>query len=139
MIALHDDPAVGGGTKVLAEPLVWITSPDHTRHQQRPLSLVLAPPPCIYRNRALQTLSRLERPWRIPYTSSSYSGILAAVRSGLGVTLLAASTVPEGVQVLEEREGFPAMGELDVRLHTRADTETEAARCLADYIAASFA
>lgn len=139
VIALHDDPAMGSGTKVFTEPLVWITSPDHTRHQQRPLSLVLAPPPCIYRNRVLQTLSRLERPWRITYTSSSYSGIVAAVRAGLGVTLLAASTVPDGVQVLDERDGFPAMGELDVRLHMRPESETEAARCLADYIASSFA
>lgn len=139
VIALHDDPAASGGTKVLTEPLVWITSQDHARHQQRPLSLVVAPPPCIYRNRVLQTLSRQQRPWRIAYTSSSYSGIIAAVRAGLGVTLLAASTVPEGVRALEDRDGFPPMGELDVRLHMRQESATEATRCLADYIATSFA
>ncbi|BAL26884.1 LysR substrate-binding domain-containing protein [Azoarcus sp. KH32C] len=138
VIALHDNPITGGGTKVLTEPLVWITSVDHGRHQRRPLSLVVAPPPCIYRNRVLQTLSRLERPWRIAYTSSSYSGIIAAVRAGLGVTLLAASTVPEGVRALEERDGFPSMGELDVRLHMGPEGATEATRCLADYIATSF-
>lgn len=139
VIALHDDPAASGGSKVLTEPLVWITSQDHARHQQRPLSLVVAPSPCIYRNRVLQTLSRQQRAWRIAYTSSSYSGIVAAVRAGLGVTLLAASTVPEGVRALEERDGFPAMGELDVRLHMRPESASEAARCLADYIATSFA
>lgn len=139
VIALHDDPAASGGTKVLTEPLLWITSQDHARHQQRPLSLVVAPPPCIYRNRVLQTLSRLNLPWRIAYTSSSYSGIVAAVRAGLGVTLLAGSTVPEGVRMLGERDGFPAMGHLDVRLHAMPETATEAVRCLADYIASSFA
>ncbi|HJV26951.1 MAG TPA: LysR substrate-binding domain-containing protein [Aromatoleum sp.] len=139
VIALHDGPELSGGTKVHTEPLVWITSPDHARHQQRPLSLVLAPPPCIYRNRVLHALSRAERAWRMAYTSSSYSGIIAAVRAGLGVTLLAASTVPEGVRALEERDGFPVMGELDVRLHMPTETVTEATRCLADYIAASFA
>ncbi len=139
VIALHDDPAASGGTKVLTEPLVWITSQDHARHEQRPLSLVVAPSPCIYRNRVLQTLSRRNLPWRVAYTSSSYSGIIAAVRAGLGVTLLAASTVPEGVRALEERDGFPAMGELDVRLHMRQESATEATRCLADYIATSFA
>lgn len=139
VIALHDDPAASGGTKVLTEPLVWITSQDHARHEQRPLSLVVAPSPCIYRNRVLQTLSRRNLPWRVAYTSSSYSGIIAAVRAGLGVTLLAASTVPEGVRALEERDGFPPMGELDVRLHMRQESATEAVRCLADYIATSFA
>jgi DNA-binding transcriptional LysR family regulator len=139
VIALHDDPAASGGTKVLTEPLLWITSQDHVRHEQRPLSLVVAPSPCIYRNRVLQTLSRLNLPWRVAYTSSSYSGITAAVRAGLGVTLLAASTVPDGVRVLGERDGFPPMGHLDVRLHTRPESTTEAVRCLADYIASSFA
>lgn len=139
VIALHDDPAHGGGTKVLTEPLIWITSPDHARHTQLPLSLVVAPPPCIYRNRVLHTLSRLNMPWRIAYTSSSYSGIIAAVRAGLGVTLLASSTVPDGVKSLGERDGFPVMGHLDVRLHTTQENATEAVHCLADYIATSFA
>lgn len=137
VIALHDDPDEPGGTKVLTEPLVWVTSPDHARHEQRPLSLVVAPPPCIYRNRVMQALNRLALPWRVAYTSSSYSGITAAVRAGLGVTLLAASTVPEGVRTLGEREGLPAMGYLDVRLHTRPDGSSEAVDCLADYIASS--
>ncbi|MBS0554429.1 MAG: LysR family transcriptional regulator, partial [Proteobacteria bacterium] len=139
VIALHDNPGETRGIKVLTEPLVWISDLDHTRHTQRPLPLVVAPPPCIYRNRMLQTLGRLALPWRIAYISSSYSGISAAVRAGLGVTLLAASTVPEGVRTLDERDGFPAMGELDVRLHMNDENATEAARCLADYIAASLA
>lgn len=139
VIALHDDPDERGGAKVLTEPLVWITSLDHERHTQRPLSLVVAPPPCIYRNRVLQTLSRQNQPWRIAYMSSSYSGIIAAVRAGLGVPLLAGSTVPEGVRMLGERDGFPVMGLLDVRLYERAESATEAVRCLADYITSSFA
>ncbi|MBD5803143.1 HTH-type transcriptional regulator GltR [Azoarcus sp. Aa7] len=139
VIALHDDPEERGGAKVLTESLVWITSLDHERHTQRPLSLVVAPPPCIYRNRILQTLSRQNQPWRIAYMSSSYSGIIAAVRAGLGVTLLAGSTVPEGVRALGERDGFPSMGQLDVRLYERTESATEAVRCLADYITSSFA
>jgi DNA-binding transcriptional LysR family regulator len=139
VIALHDDPSASAGTKVLTEPLRWITSPDHERHEQRPLSLVLAPPPCIYRSRVLQTLGRLNLPWRIAYSSSSYSGLIAAVRAGLGVTLLAGSTVPADVRVLGERDGFPDMGHLDVRLHAMQAYPTEAVRCLQDYITGSFA
>jgi len=137
VIALHDDPHDTRGTKLLTEPLVWITSPDHLPHEQRPLPLVVAPPPCIYRNRVLQTLSRLELPWRITYASSSYSGIVAAVRAGLGVTLIAGSTVPTGVRTLSETDGFPAMGVLDVRIHTRPDHVTEATRYLMDYLTGS--
>lgn len=138
VIALHDEGERGNGIQVHTEPLVWITSVDHARHEQQPLSLVLAPSPCIYRNRILLTLGRLNRNWRVAYTSSSYSGILAAVRAGLGVTLLAASTVPEGVRTLGEREGFPAMGALDVCVHGNRESPSEAADCLAQYVAASF-
>ena len=138
VIALHDDGDRGNGVQVHTEPLVWVTSADHARHEQQPLSLVLAPPPCIYRNRILHTLGRLGRNWRVAYTSSSYSGIVAAVRAGLGVTLLAASTVPAGVRTLGEREGFPEMGALDVCVHGSRENASEAADCLAEYVAASF-
>lgn len=138
VIALHDEGERGNGIQVHTEPLVWITSVDHARHEQHPLSLVLAPSPCIYRNRILLTLGRLNRNWRVAYTSSSYSGILAAVRAGLGVTLLAASTVPEGVRTLGEREGFPVMGALDVCVHGNRESPSEATDCLAQYVAASF-
>lgn len=139
VIALHDDPDDTSGSKILTEPMVWVTSPDHARHEQRPLPLVVAPQPCIYRSRVLQTLSRLELPWRIAYTSSSYSGITAAVCAGLGVTVLTGSTVPEGVRTLGERDGFPEMGHLEVRLHAAPEHNTEAVRHLADYIAKSLA
>lgn len=138
ILALHDEPSGQGGTKVLTEPLVWISSPEHDGHVQRPLSLVVAPPPCIYRNRMLQTLGRLNHPVRIAYTSSSNTGIIAAVKAGLGVTLLARSTVPPGMRVLEDRDGFPAMGELEVRLHTAQAQPSDAVACLQDYIQGSF-
>ena len=139
VVALHDNPQDQGGMKVLTEPLVWITSRDHLRHQHKPLPLVVAPPPCIYRSRVLDHLDRLEMPWQVSYTSSSYSGIIAAVRSGLGVTALAGSTVPEGVRRLEPREGFPQMGSLEVRLHTASEKAADAVSHLADYIAGSLA
>ncbi|MGJ7915369.1 LysR substrate-binding domain-containing protein [Massilia sp. LXY-6] len=139
VIALHDDPDDTSGSKIASEPMIWVTSPDHAHHEQRPLPLVVAPQPCIYRRRMLQTLNRLELPSRITYTSSNYSGITAAVCAGLGVTVLTASTVPQGVRILGEREGFPEMGHLDVRLHTALEQNTEAVQHLADYIAKSLA
>ncbi|MER2553285.1 MAG: LysR substrate-binding domain-containing protein [Thauera sp.] len=139
VIALHEKGQPEGGSPVHTDPLVWITSIDHARHEQRPLPLVLAPPPCIYRNRVLHTLGLLDRSWRVAYTSSSYSGIIAAVRAGLGVTLVTASTVPEGVRTLGEREGFPDMGALDVCVHCEQASASEAANCLAEYVADSFA
>lgn len=74
------------GTNVWREPLVWAASDTHKL--EMPLSLVLAPQPCIYRARALAALDLAKRPWRISYTSPSLAGAVAAVKAGLGISVL---------------------------------------------------
>ena len=139
VIALHDESERAGGALLFTEPLVWIAGADHERHLQSPLPLVVAPPPCIYRYRILQTLNGLHRPCRIVYLSSSYNGISAAVRAGLGVTVMTGSAAPDGVRKLGERDGFPPLGHLQLRLHRGATKPTEAILRLEEYIAGSFA
>lgn len=139
VIALHEDPAHAGGRLVFTEPLVWVGSMDHASHQQAPLPLVLAPPPCIYRNRILQSLNQAQRPCRIVYLSSSYNGISAAVRAGIGVTVMAGSAIPPGSRIFSERDGLPDLGELELRLHRAPGSASEALLRLEDYIAGSFA
>lgn len=138
VIALHDEPDPGGRL-IFTEPLIWMTSADHERHTQSPLPLVVAPQPCIYRHRILETLNDLGRPSRIAYQSSSYNGISAAVQAGLGVTVMAQSTAPAGVRMLGERDDFPPLGHLELRLHRLAGSGSEAIIRLEDYIAESFA
>jgi len=135
VVALHDDPKDVRGVKVHSDPLVWVTSSDQSMHRKTPLPLVVAPAPCIYRDHVMQCLSSLEISWRIVYSSSSYNGIVAAVRAGLGVSLLARSTVPERVRHLTEQDGFPDLGKVDVRIHTVPERSNEAVRFLANYIA----
>lgn len=141
IIALHnddDDPA--GGERIFVEPLVWISSLDHACEAQTPLPLVLAPSPCIYRRRILQTLNALQRPHRVSYLSSSYNAVMAAVRAGLGVTAVARSTAPSDTRQISEPEGLPTLGEVDVRLHRIANSADDSAIAyLEQYIADSFA
>ena len=58
------------------------------------LPLVVAPAPCVYRRRALGVLDKAAIAWRIAYTCSSLAGTLAAVRAGLGTTVLPRGMVP---------------------------------------------
>ncbi|WP_199258594.1 LysR substrate-binding domain-containing protein [Paracoccus binzhouensis] len=139
VIALHEESAVQEGRLIFTEPLVWIGSLDHSAHQQNPLPLVLAPPPCIYRNQMLHALDGIGRPCRIVYLSSSYNGITAAVRAGIGVTAMGSSTIPDGVRVVSERGRLPKLEQLNLRLHRTAGKAPEALLRLEDYIAGSFA
>jgi len=138
VIALHEDSSTEGRL-IYQEPLVWLGSKDHSGHQQNPLPLVLAPPPCIYRNRMLQALNQLERPCRIVYLSSSYNGITAAVRAGIGVTVMAGSATPPGSLILTDKDGLPSLGYLGLRLHRAARPASDALLRLEDFIAGSFA
>lgn len=139
VIALHHESDHGGGDSVFTEAVVWITSPDHTSHERTPLPLVVAPPPCIYRDLMLRSLNQRSIACRITYLSSSYNGIAAAVRAGLGVSVITASTRPPGIMTLDERNGFPPLGNLQVRLHRADANPPQAITRLEEYIADSFA
>lgn len=139
VIALHHESDKSGGNSIFTEAVVWIASADHTSHQRTPLPLVVAPPPCIYRDLMLRSLNQRSRPCRITYVSSSYNGIAAAVHSGLGVSVMTASTMPSGIMILDERHGFPSLGNLQVRLHREKPNPPLVIARLEEYISDSFA
>jgi DNA-binding transcriptional LysR family regulator len=80
------------------------------------LPLVLSPAPCVYRRRAVVALDAAGLPWDIAYTSPSFAGTVAAVRAGLGTTVLPRAMVPEGLAVLEAAEGWPTLPEVEIAL-----------------------
>jgi DNA-binding transcriptional LysR family regulator len=87
-----------------SEPLVWVGPGEF--HRPSILKLVLAPAPCIYRQRALDVLTEHHIPSKIIYNSPSLAGILAAVKAGLGVTILPKRLVPDYLQPIE---GLPKL------------------------------
>ena len=134
VIALHDDARDRSGTKISTEALVWACSLDHDPHNRVPVPLVAAPKHCIYRTNMIAALDRMGKAWNIGYTSPSYSGIVAAVRAGLGVTVLAQSTVPSGVRILTGRDDFPPLRSVEVRLHHAERRLSKAVSRFSDYI-----
>lgn len=101
--SLGPEPVAKGWT----EDLVWVVSPKHSVQTKTPLPLVVAPGGCTYRNRMIDMLNNAGKPWRIVYTSPNISGIQAAVLAGLGATVLARSTVPAGLQIVDTGDHCP--------------------------------
>ena len=98
-----------GGTVVLREPMVWVTSSRHRAHEQDPLPLALFEPGCAFRRAATDSLAATGRAARVAYTSLSIAGVNAALESGLAVGVLLRSIVRPGLRVLGPREGFPPL------------------------------
>ena len=64
----------------------------------------------------MRALDEAGRAWRVAYTSTSLAGAQAAVRAGLGVTVLPAGMVPPDFAVIDRRSGLPALPEAEIAL-----------------------
>ncbi|WP_461521207.1 LysR substrate-binding domain-containing protein [Porticoccus sp.] len=137
ILALHDDPAMAGHNLVKEDELVWVTGSDHDAHLQSPLPLIAAPEGCIYRKRGIECLNESQRDWRIVYTIPDLTGIQAAIQEGLGVTVLARSTVPENLRVLKPTEKLPRLGKVGISLIDQSAEPGEAIARLMDFVKAS--
>lgn len=117
------------------EPLVWVGHSTDISGSNEALSLVVAPEGCIYRRRALAALRQAGVPVRISYTNADFSGLTAAIESGLGITVLAQSTVPDNLAKPQRSAYFalPELGDVSVAMW-QADADNQAARQLAQFI-----
>jgi len=131
LVLVKRDPKTSkSGIKVWREPLVWAAA-DHYELEQ-PLSLVLSPQPCIYRARALAALDKAKKPWHIAYTSPSLAGTLAAVRAGLGMTVLPVNMLPTGIHSIRTKK-LPELSDAEIALLKRNELP-KAGEMLAEHI-----
>jgi len=104
------------GVRVWREPLVWAASPRFDPAAPGPLPLVVSPSPCVYRARAVGALDRAGRPWRIAYTCGSLAGSQAAVRAGLGLTVLPRDMVPADLAAIDDPDELPDLHDTEIAL-----------------------
>ena len=62
--------------------------------------MVLSPKPCLYREKAISSLEKKKIKWRLSFSSNSYAGKIAAVRAGLGITVLPHTIIPPEIKVI---------------------------------------
>jgi len=138
LVLLKREPRGGsGGTLVWQETLVWAASERLVHAAEDPLPLVLAPSPDIYRRRALDALEAVGRPWRIAYTSPSLAGVQAAVRAGLGVTILPKDMLLDGFTIVDAEFDLPVLMRTEIALHRAPVARGRAADLLAEHIVRS--
>jgi DNA-binding transcriptional LysR family regulator len=124
-------PDAGG--RVWSEPLVWVAADPAVLEREGPMTLLTAPPPDVYRRRALTALEACGRPYRIGFTSPSLAGLHAALRAGLGVSVLPRDMLPPDMVVLGREWGLPALPDAEIALIS-AGALPRAAALLADYV-----
>ncbi|HET8878386.1 MAG TPA: LysR substrate-binding domain-containing protein, partial [Arthrobacter sp.] len=91
--------------------------------------------PSLSRKLAIDALEASGRTWRITCTTRQISGVLAAVRAGIGVAVMPASLVPEDLKIITRRFELPPVGDVDFTLIRNPLANTEVIEALTQAIA----
>ena len=116
----------------IQDQLVWVG--DLSLAQNETVTLVTAPEGCIYRRRATQALEKAGIKYRIVYSNADLTGLIAALKEGLGITVLAKSTVPNDLTYQLHTKNLPALGSIGISLVKTASEPENAVFKLAEFI-----
>jgi len=108
------------GVLLRSSPTVWLCGAAYVHDPGRPLPMIMADGPSIFRRLAEEALDDAGVPWVARYTSSSLIGIRAALRAGLGVTARGVEQLDGELRVLGPAEGLPALPDVVYRLYVRS-------------------
>lgn len=102
------------------EDMVWIGKEGLEWSNTKALPLASYTAPCHFRQTSIQVLDQAGIPWEMIYSANSLTGLMAAVRSGLAVTVRARHAVSEGTEILTPRIDLPELPQIQVVLRNRA-------------------
>lgn len=103
------------GLNIYSEPLAWIGDNKFFSHDQA-IPLVISPTPCVYRTRAIEALESSNIKWRVAFSSHSFAGKIAAVRAGMGVSVLPRNMVPSELEIIANNATVPALRDSHISL-----------------------
>ncbi|MDU0314387.1 LysR substrate-binding domain-containing protein [Phycicoccus sp. M110.8] len=129
-------PAIRGQL-VRRDQLVWCGIDGTRIDPDQPVPLVVYQAPSLSRALSVQALEKVDRRSRITCTVRGVNGVLAAVRAGLGIAVLARTLMPSDLVELPASFGLPKLPQLDLVLLTRKQAPAEAAKALTSAILAS--
>ncbi|PSM18958.1 MULTISPECIES: LysR substrate-binding domain-containing protein [Nitratireductor] len=135
-LVTHDDEK-GVGQVVRREPLLWVASSNHCVHEQDILPLAVGRPSCLWRRAAIDVLDRMERDYRILFTSWSATVIIASVLSGLAVSVLPECALRPGMRILSENDGFGALPDCRIGLIRGQTAQPAIVEALARHVSES--
>jgi DNA-binding transcriptional LysR family regulator len=101
---------------------VWVAGPEFRVPRTEPLPLVLFDTPCIFRNAALAALERAGIAWRITLTTPSLTGLRAAVRAELGVSVRTNRWLENDLRIIDSP--LPALPDVELAIHTHPATDS---------------
>ena len=125
------------GQLVRRDQLVWVSVDGVRVDPEQPVPLVVYQAPSLSRSVSVRALEKVGRRSRITCTVRGVNGVLAAVRAGLGIAVMARTLMPPDLVELPPGHGLPKLPHLDLVLLTNRGAPAEPAKALTSAILAS--
>lgn len=122
---------------VRREPLLWVTSANHSIHEEVVLPLSVGRSTCLWRRSAIDVLDRMGRDYRILISSWSATVQIATVLSGQAVSVLPECALRPGMRILGEADGFGVLPDVRIGIMRGHTSQPEIVDALARHIAES--
>ncbi len=127
----------GASEVVRREPLLWVTSANHSIHEEEVLPLAVGRTTCLWRRTACDVLDRMGRDYRILFSSWSATVLIATVLSGQAVSVLPECALRPGMRILGEADGFGPLPDVRIGIMRGHSSQPEIVDALARHIAES--
>ncbi|RQR94635.1 LysR substrate-binding domain-containing protein [Burkholderia sp. Bp8991] len=128
------EPGRGDCFAAWPESLAWVRGRDADSPKpdsDEPIALALFPHGCIYRQRAIRSLDKAQRAWRIAFGSQSLTAIQAAVAAGLAISVLPKSAILPEHRVCTD---LPPLPPSELALVGTGDILDHAQRDMVDFL-----
>jgi DNA-binding transcriptional LysR family regulator len=112
MIGLSESGIVLDARHQWMEPTVWVREPGFVLDPEAPIPLVTFGEICALHRLTVASLNRAQRPFEVVFVGSSEASILAAVKGGLGVSVMARSRARGAGIEIWENAPLPPLGQL---------------------------
>jgi DNA-binding transcriptional LysR family regulator len=104
------------GVRVSRDTMVWMGHENMLLDAEQPVPIVAYQAPSFSRQMGIEALEAVGRTWRITCNSREVSGLLAAVRAGLGVAVFPQTLIPDDLVKVTNKFELPALGQVDFTL-----------------------
>lgn len=113
------------GEVVKQDTFAWVGLEETVLEPGAPVPVIVYPAPSLSRQLALDALEDAGRTWRVTCTTKQISGVLAALRAGIGIAVMPTSLVPEDLKIITKRFDLPSVGDVDFTLIRNPLANTE--------------
>jgi len=104
------------GIRVRRDNMVWVGHEKTVIEPDAPVPLIAYQPPSLSRSIAINALEAAGRTWRITCNTREVSGLLAAVRAGIGIAVFPQTLIPDDLVKVTNRFALPSLGDVDFAL-----------------------